>query len=90
MTAWQIVAEAVPVNLHDQLRCRTPSRGHVPMEEREARSNRFVSHLAGHTDSDKQLKPSSPLRLWQQVEALRLQAAEELVWADHRELVCLP
>jgi hypothetical protein len=73
-----------------QLQYRTPARAVVPMEEREARASRFVSHLVGHTDSDKQPSPSSPLRLWQQAKALRQAQLEELVWADPSQLVVLP
>jgi len=88
--SWQIVGEGAIDSPAIQLQYRTPARVAVPMEEREARASRFVSHLVGHTGNDKQPKPNSPLHLWQQVEALRLQAAEELVWADPQELVCLP
>ena len=42
-----------PDNLNAQLQSRTPVRGHVPMEEREARANRFVSLVVGHTGNDK-------------------------------------
>ncbi len=42
-----------------------PVREDVPMEEQEARANRFVSLLVGRTDSDRLPKPSRKLRHWQ-------------------------
>ena len=74
-----------------QLQYRTPARVAVPMEEREARASRFVSHLVGHTGSEKQPKPNSLLHLWQQqarvLRRLRQQGWEELVF---RPAVSLP
>ena len=43
-------------SLHDQLQSATPNRAIVPMEELEARANRFVSHLVGDTGT---VKPPS-------------------------------
>jgi hypothetical protein len=58
--------------------------------EPDQRSSHCVSHLVGHTDSDKQPSPNSLLRLWQQARALRQAQLEELVRADPSQLVVLP
>jgi hypothetical protein len=49
-------------NLRTQLRSQIRGRVVVPMEEREARANRFVSLLVGHTESPKPLLSSSKVR----------------------------
>lgn len=59
MTTWQIVDVAVTSNQETQLQSPTPVRDAVPMEEQEARASRFVSHLAGHTDSERPPSNSS-------------------------------
>ena len=46
-------------NLQDQLQFPTRNREHVPMEEREARANRFVSLQVGPLAQDKQPSSSS-------------------------------
>ena len=61
----------------------TPNRVNVPMEEQEARANRFVSLVVGHTDRGKQPKPSKQLRLWQLAD-LRVNHLEGLL---HRALL---
>ena len=90
MPKWQIVGEGAISSPEIQPQYRTPARAVVPMEEREIRANRFVSHLAGHTDSDRQPSPNSLLRLWQQARALRQAQLEELVRADPSQLELLP
>jgi len=41
----------------------TPVRVAVPMEEQEARANRFVSLVVGHTEQERQPKPSNVVPL---------------------------
>ena len=94
MSRWQIVSEGEGATslLATQLQSRTPVRAVVPMVDREMHASRFVSHLAGDTVSDKPSNPNSRahLSLTQRLADLRQAAAEELVWADSRELVVLP
>ena len=59
------MGEAVPANLHDQQRYRTPARVAVPMEEREARANRFVCQQVGDTVRRVPSKRNSEARLLQ-------------------------
>jgi hypothetical protein len=54
---WQMDTEESG-SLHDPLQSVTHSREHVPMAEREARANRFVSLLVGDTEKPKP-SPSS-------------------------------
>lgn len=59
MPIWPIVAEGAISSLEIQPPYRTPVRVVVPMEEREARANRFVSHLVGRTESERPSPSSS-------------------------------
>jgi len=62
---WPTEGEAVPASLHDQLQSPTPVRVPVPMVEQEARANRFVSLLEGHTENEPQPKHNKVPLLWQ-------------------------
>ena len=72
-------------NQGTQLPYRLPAQGHVPMEEREARANRFVSLVVGHTGNVEQQKRSnglhhSLLAVQRRVVEARQQEAEELLY----------
>ena len=74
---WQTVVGEVISLPEIQQPFPLPVRVDVPMEEREARANRFVSLLAGHTDSEplpssSNVVPLLPLR----VERLRRRLEE--------------
>jgi len=56
---WQIVGEVGFDSPDNRLLSPTPVREHVPMEEQEARANRYVSLLVGSTVSDRQQLNSS-------------------------------
>ena len=86
---WQTEVGVVSDSPEIQPQSQTPSRGNVPMEEQEARANRFVSQVVGHMENEKQQLPSNKLRLWQLADQ-RVQRLESLLERAilHRE-ACL-
>ena len=74
------------LSLRNQLQSATPAPAHVPTEVREARSNRFVSHLVGSTELEPLPKPSKEQHLWplvglqRRVVQARLQELEDRVF----------
>ena len=70
---WQTVVGEVISLPEIQPPYRPPVRVVVPMEELEARANRFVLLVAGHTANAKPLKPSK-LRLPWQVRVVKEEA----------------
>jgi len=71
MSIWQTEAEAETNRQGVQQQFPIPNLDSAQMVDREVRASRFVSHLAGHTDSDKQPKPNRAQRLWRAVDQLR-------------------
>ena len=82
---WQTEVGVVSDSPEIQPQSQPPAQGHVPMEEREARANRFVSLVVGHTGNVEQQKRSnglhhSLLAVQRRVVEARQQEAEELLY----------
>lgn len=85
---WPIVAEGAISSPDALRRSPTPAAAAVPMEEREARANRFVSHLAAGTANARRsstsnvvpLLPRRAARLRREVEEQFLPTVLEGTW----------